>query len=185
MVSFFSQSFYYDHPWSLVNIGVWRKYPNPHSAHVISVDVLDRSVDPSTGIVRTERVIGCTQKAPRWVVKLLGGTTDAYVREVSHLDPRTGETHITSVNLSLSQYMTVLERISYVPCPKNPIARTLFTQTAEIQARIAGWKPLQERFELWSLETFNKNAEKGRLGFESVLKALWESRQGLTAPENA
>ncbi|KAG8868059.1 hypothetical protein FRC20_004248 [Serendipita sp. 405] len=70
MVSFFSQSFHYDHPWQLVNIGVWRKYPNPHSAHVISVDVLDRSIDPSTGIVRTERVIGCKQKAPGWVVKV-------------------------------------------------------------------------------------------------------------------
>ncbi|CCA77928.1 related to protein involved in intramitochondrial protein sorting [Serendipita indica DSM 11827] len=177
MVSFFSQSFYYDHPWTLVHMGVWRKYPNPQSAHVVSVDVLDRTVDPSTGIVRTERVIGCTQKAPRWVVKILGGTTDAYVREVSHLDPRTGETHVTSVNLSLSQYLTVLEHISYKPCPTMPTQRTLFTQTAEIQARIAGWRPLQERFELWSLETFNKNAQKGREGFEHVLSLLRESRR--------
>ncbi|CAG7845877.1 SubName: Full=Related to protein involved in intramitochondrial protein sorting {ECO:0000313/EMBL:CCA77928.1} [Serendipita indica DSM 11827] len=139
-------------------MGVWRKYPNPQSAHVVSVDVLDRTVDPSTGII-------------------LGGTTDAYVREVSHLDPRTGETHVTSVNLSLSQYLTVLEHISYKPCPTMPTQRTLFTQTAEIQARIAGWRPLQERFELWSLETFNKNAQKGREGFEHVLSLLRESRR--------
>ncbi|KAG8822549.1 hypothetical protein FRB91_007984 [Serendipita sp. 411] len=180
MVSFFSQSFHYDHPWQLVNIGVWRKYPNPHSAHVISVDVLDRSIDPSTGIVRTERVIGCKQKAPGWVVKLLGGTSDAYVREVSHLNPHTGETLVTSVNLSLCQYLTVLERISYRPCPMSPTQRTLFTQTAEIQARIAGWRPLQERFELWSLDMFNKNAQKGREGFEHVLRSL---RQGMTVAE--
>lgn len=161
--------------------------------------------------MRTERVIGCTQKAPRWVVKvraialslgsdwptntalhllitfvqqLLGGSSDAYVREVSHLNPNTGETHVTSVNLSLCQYLTVLERISYKPCPANPTGRTLFTQTAEIQARIAGWRPLQERFERWSLEMFDKNAEKGREGFEHVLRTLWETRQGLIAGEH-
>jgi len=88
------------------------------------------------------------------------------------------------VNLSLCQYLTVLERISYKPCPTSPRERTLFTQTAEIQARIAGWKPLQERFERWSLEMFDKNAEKGRKGFEHVLRSLWESRQGLIAGEH-
>lgn len=96
----------------------------------------------------------------------------------------TGETHVTSVNLSLCQYLTVLERISYKPCPTNPTGRTLFTQTAEIQARIVGWRPLQERFERWSLEMFDKNAEKGRQGFECVLKTLWESRQGLITAEH-
>jgi hypothetical protein len=87
------------------------------------------------------------------------------------------------VNLSLCQYLTVLERISYTPCPTHPTKRTLFTQTAEIQARIIGWKPLQEKFELWSLETFNKNAEKGRKGFEHVLRTFSETRQGLITAE--
>ena len=32
--------------------------------------VLERSIDPETGIIRTERVIGCTQKAPSWIVKV-------------------------------------------------------------------------------------------------------------------
>lgn len=26
------------HNWSLVNLGLWRKYPNPYSAHVLSVE---------------------------------------------------------------------------------------------------------------------------------------------------
>ena len=58
------------HPWSHVVIGMWRKYPNPKCTHVVSVDVIDRSVDPETGIIRTERILGCKQKAPRWVVKV-------------------------------------------------------------------------------------------------------------------
>jgi len=32
--------------------------------------VLERSIDPGTGIIRTERVIGCTQKAPGWIVRV-------------------------------------------------------------------------------------------------------------------
>jgi len=58
------------HPWSHVVIGMWRKYPNPRCTHVISVDVVDRSVDPKTGIIRTERILGCKQKAPKWIVKV-------------------------------------------------------------------------------------------------------------------
>lgn len=58
------------HPWALVNQGIWRKYPNRECSHVISVDVLDRSIDPKTGILRTERVLGVRQKVPLWVLKV-------------------------------------------------------------------------------------------------------------------
>ena len=58
------------HPWSHVVIGMWHKYPNPHCSHVVTIDVVDRSVDPNTGIVRTERILGCKQKAPAWIVKV-------------------------------------------------------------------------------------------------------------------
>lgn len=58
------------HPWSHVVIGMWHKYPNPHCSHVVTVDTLSRTIDPKTGIVRTERVLGCKQKAPTWIVKV-------------------------------------------------------------------------------------------------------------------
>lgn len=84
---FFSQAFSYEwasssnidwmtwmsvtrHPWSHVVIGMWHKYPNPKCSHVVSIDVVDRSVDPKTGIIRTERILGCKQKAPSWIVKV-------------------------------------------------------------------------------------------------------------------
>lgn len=49
---------------------MWHKYPNPYCTHVQTVDVLSRTVDPETGIVRTERVLGCKQKTPAWIVKV-------------------------------------------------------------------------------------------------------------------
>lgn len=58
------------HSWAHVVIGMWHKYPHPHCSHVLAIDTVDRSVDPKTGIIRTERIIGCKQKAPMWIVKV-------------------------------------------------------------------------------------------------------------------
>ncbi|KAG9314613.1 PRELI-like family-domain-containing protein [Chiua virens] len=150
---FSSQSFKYDHPWSHVVIGIWHKYPNPHCTHVVTVDVIDRSVDPDTGIIRTERVLGCKQKAPTWIVKLFGGSEDAYVREISFVDPATQGATITSVNLSLSQFATCYERIQYSPTSSH---QTMFTQTAEIQARMAMWRTMTDNWRVGSFRGSSK-----------------------------
>jgi hypothetical protein len=180
-----------------VQLGIWHKYPNPYSSHVVTVDVLDRSIDGNTGVVRTERILGCKQKAPIWIVKasnyvlsdpcghklmvlcvwqLLGGSEDAFVREVTFVDPATKRTTITSSNMTMSQYVTCLERIQYTPEPSRPAEKTLFTQTAEIQTRMAIWKSVGNKLEAWSCERFGDNARLGRIGFESVLRNLWESK---------
>jgi len=176
---FFKTSFNYDHPWTHVQLGIWRKYPNPHCSHVLTVDVLDRSVDPKSGIVRTERILGCKQKAPRWILKLMGGSEDAFVREVTFVDPITQQTSIVSTNMSMSQYLTCLERISYTPSPTAPLEKTLFSQTAEIQTRMPLLKSLANKLEQWSCERFGDNARLGRIGFESVLRNLWETRRSV------
>jgi len=180
---FVFKTYNYDHPWALVNLGIWRKYPNKQCAHVISVDVLDRTIDPKTGIIRTERILGVRQKAPLWVLKLLGGSEHAFVREISFVDPAARRTTLTSVNLSLSQYVTVLEQISYTPSHTHPLARTKFTQSAEIQARLAIWKSLGTQLEKWSAQRFGDNAEKGRVGFEDVLRNLWNRREEVQVQE--
>ncbi|KAF8634451.1 hypothetical protein AX15_000896 [Amanita polypyramis BW_CC] len=152
---------------------MWRKYPNPRCSHVISVDVVDRTVDPSTGIIRTERILGCKQKAPGWIVKLFGGSEDAFVREISFVDPANQNATITSVNLSLSQFATCFEQIQY--SPSSP-GRTLFSQTAEIQARTAMWRSAADGLERWLVQRFEQNAQLGKLAFTDVLRTLWEER---------
>lgn len=71
------------HPWSHVVIGMWHKYPNPHCSHVVTIDVVDRSIDPQTGIIRTERILGCKQKAPTWIVKVSTSSVVRYVAPVA------------------------------------------------------------------------------------------------------
>ncbi|KIY65886.1 MSF1-domain-containing protein [Cylindrobasidium torrendii FP15055 ss-10] len=175
---FFNQAFDYDHPWSHVIIGMWRKYPNPKCSHVISVDVLDRTVDPVTGVIRTERVLGCKQKTPGWILRFFGGSEDAYVREISFVDPINQRTSITSVNLSLSQFATCVEHIEYRPTSQN---HTSFRQTAEVQARMAIWRTAADGLERWMVQRFEQNAHVGKLAFSDVLHQLWQERQATAA----
>ncbi|KAI0320448.1 MSF1-domain-containing protein [Amylostereum chailletii] len=168
---YFSQTFNYDHPWSHVVIGMWHKYPNPHCSHVVTVDVVDRSVDPQTGIIRTERILGCKQRAPIWIVKLFGGSEDAFVREISFVDPSTQSTTISSVNLSLSQFATCNESIRYSPTTDG---HTRFEQIAEIEARVAMWRAATDKLEHWLADRFEQNAQLGKVGFSDVLRRLWE-----------
>lgn len=79
--------------------------------------------------------------------------------------------------MSLSQYVTVLEQISYTPSPSLPFSKTKFAQSVEIQARVSIWKTLGSQLEKWSAQRFGDNAEKGRMGFEDVLRSMWERRQ--------
>jgi hypothetical protein len=173
----FLQSFYYNHPWSHVVIGMWHKYPNPSCSHVTSVDVLDRTFDPKTGLVRTERIIGCKQNAPAWVIKLFGGSEQAFVREISFIDAANQTATITSTNLSLSQVATCNEQIHYSPASHD---RTMFTQSAEISARMS-WRTAADSLEKWLLQRFQQNAQLGKAGFSDVLVRLWEERQQLAA----
>ncbi|CAA7259959.1 unnamed protein product [Cyclocybe aegerita] len=180
---------------------MWHKYPNSRCTHVVSIDTIDRTVDPVTGIIRTERVMGCKQKAPLWIVKvrpysppacvfavsnaaarlmqLFGGSEDAFVREISFVDPATQNVTITSVNLSLSQFATCNELIRYSPASPT---HTLFSQTAEIQARMALWRSAADGLEKWLVQRFEQNAHLGKLGFTDVLRNLWEERHRAPSP---
>lgn len=99
---------------------LFRKYPNPYATHVVSVDVISRSIDPETGVLRTERLIGVRQPAPRWVSavgkgwylifcvdgiadgfvvvsgQLMGTTAESYAREVAFVIPSTSTASDTS-----------------------------------------------------------------------------------------
>lgn len=70
------------------------RYPNPFARHVLSVDVLSRSVDPETGQLRTTRLILKRGIIPKWAHRFLPTTSssggrglDAWVLEESVVDP--------------------------------------------------------------------------------------------------
>ncbi|CAH7688338.1 PRELI-like family-domain-containing protein [Phakopsora pachyrhizi] len=106
-------------PFREVAMGIWHKYPNEHTNHISSVDVIDRSI-LKDGTLRTERLISIKQNAPRWIIKMIGGTEEQFVREVIFFKPSRNERDgagpmilMWSINLTVSSIMLCKEKIRY------------------------------------------------------------------------
>ncbi|KAG5460656.1 MAG: PRELI-like family-domain-containing protein [Olpidium bornovanus] len=175
----FQTSHIYPHPWATITQAAFAKYKYRDTTdltHVVAVDVLDRSVDPHTGRLRTERLITCDQSAPAFIKKLLGGSTLTYIHEVSYVDVES-ETHVAkSRNLTGSNLILCEENVVYTPDPQDK-ERTLFTQSAEITA-LLNFSKLSHAVEEFCVKRFRENAEKGRRALEDVVdRILKEGRE--------
>ncbi|KAK4158501.1 PRELI-like family-domain-containing protein [Chaetomidium leptoderma] len=165
----FSNSETFNYSWEEVSTANWRKYCpwNQKSTHVVAVDTISRTVDPATGILRTERLITCQQSAPDWLKKILGGCMDeSQVFETSYVDPRTKTVTMVSANLTLSNLINVQETVVYRPVNDH---QTRFEQSAQITALCGGWQRIRNSIEDTLVKRFRENAIKGKEGFEAVL----------------
>ena len=171
----FSSTYTFDYSWDEVSTANWLKYCpwNKSSSHVVAVDTLSRHVDPSTGILRTERLITCTQSAPAWVMAIMGGGCTTYSYETSYVDLAERRVTMCSTNLTWSNMISVRETVVYQPDNNRSEPgheRTKFEQEARITALCGGWQKLKTKIEEASVERFRENARRGREGFEAVLE---------------
>lgn len=168
MVKVFSNSETFNYSWEEVSTANWRKYCpwNEKSTHVIAVDTISRTVDPKTGILRTERLITCRQSAPEWLKKILGGMEESQVLETSYVDPARKVVTMVSANLTFSNLINVEETVVYKPLGDQ---KTQFSQEAKITALCGGWQRIKNSIEDTLVKRFGENAEKGKEGFECVL----------------
>ncbi|AEO63537.1 uncharacterized protein THITE_2108933 [Thermothielavioides terrestris NRRL 8126] len=165
----FSNTETFNYSWDEVSTANWRKYCpwNQKSTHVVAVDTLSRTVDPETGILRTERLITCRQSAPEWLKSLMGGCIDeSQVFETSYVDPRNKTVTMVSTNLTWSNLINVQETVVYRPLNEH---QTRFEQAAQITALCGGWQRLKNSIEDTLVKRFRENAAKGKEGFEAVL----------------
>jgi hypothetical protein len=165
----FSNSETFNYSWEEVSTANWRKYCpwNQKSTHVIAVDTVSRTVDPATGILRTERLITCKQTAPDWLKKMMGGSMDeSQVFETSYVDPRSKTVTMVSANLTWSNLINVQETVVYRPLNDH---QTRFEQAAQITALCGGWQRIRNSIEDTLVKRFRENAVKGKEGFEAVL----------------
>jgi len=172
----FQQSTEFDYSWEEVSTSNWCKYGpwNEKTPHVISVDTLSRTVDPATGILRTERLITCQQSTPKWINTILGGQDTSHVYETSYVDPKARTVTLCSMNLTWSDLLNVRETCVYQPSSSDPHAKTVFSQRAEITALCGGWQKIKNSIEQFTVDRFQQNAQRGREGFEMVLSRARE-----------
>jgi len=163
-----SNSVTYNYSWEEVSAANWRKYSpwNQKCTHVVAVDTLSRTVDPQTGILRSERLITCRQNAPEWLKPVLGGAGESQVLETSYVDPARRTVTMVSTNLTCANLVRVAETVVYRPLNER---QTQFLQEAQITALCGGWQRIRNAIEDSLLNCFRDNAAKGREGFESVL----------------
>lgn len=169
----FSNTVTFNYSWDEVSTANWQKYGpwNNKSEHVIAVDTLSRSVDPATGVLRTERLITCKQSPPEWLKSIFGGKMDeTHVYEASYVDPRTKTLTMISQNLTFSNLARIQEDVVYRPHDAALGGGTQFTQTARITALCGGWQRIKNGIEDTLVNRFRENAVKGREGFERVLE---------------
>lgn len=169
----FQNSYDFEYPWDQVTAANWKKYPNKVSTHVVAVDVLRRELLNDGQKLVSERLITVKQGVPRWILMLLGGSNVSHVREVSIVDLATKTLTLRSCNLTYSNILKVYETVKYQPHPDDPINKTRFEQEAQITA-YGGITKICTKMEEWSVQRFNDNALKGKLGFDTVLKAFSE-----------
>jgi hypothetical protein len=167
----FSNTVTYDYSWDEVSTANWQKYGpwNNKSEHVVAVDTLSRSVDPNTGILRTERLITCKQSPPEWLKTILGKSMDeVFTYEASYVDPKNKTLTMVSQNLTWNNLVSVQEEVLYSPA-MNGLA-TQFVQSARVTALCGGWQRIKNSIEDTLVTRFRENAVKGREGFERVLE---------------
>jgi len=172
----FSSTTDFNYSWDEVSTANWQKYSpwNEKAQHVIAVDTISRTVDPDTGILRTERLITCKQSAPKWVTSIIPLPETSIVHETSYIDPASRKLTMCSTNLSFSDYLSVRETVQYTPHPTLGDAKTRFLQRAEITAFCGGWQKIKNKIEAVTCERFGENAAVGREGFEMVLRKARE-----------
>ncbi|KAG9239936.1 PRELI-like family-domain-containing protein [Calycina marina] len=122
MVKFYESSFTYDYSFPAVTLAYFLRYPNPYSTHVLSTDVISRSIDPLTGRLHTLRVHRKSSRLPAAAIKLLPqsvlgnvacGRSESYVLETSTIDVNEGWMRTESKNLDWTGILSVVEKQEY------------------------------------------------------------------------
>ncbi|ORX57340.1 MSF1-domain-containing protein [Piromyces finnis] len=167
MVKFFKQVTDLKHSWEQLTLAVWSKYPNPHSSHVLTSDVVDRYVDSRTGYLYTTRVFLKTHNLPKWGRKLVSNN-EAFVVEHSVCKPNEGTMVVSQKNLSHAKLLLVEETQKFIR--KNELETTMVTK-ARITSNI--WGPLCSKIESVGLKRMiegTKNSCNGLLYAVDKLK---------------
>ncbi|KAL8182334.1 UNVERIFIED_CONTAM: PRELI domain containing protein 3A [Gekko kuhli] len=124
----------FGHPWDTVIKAAMQKYPNPMNPSVVGVDVLDRSLD-SQGRLHSHRLLSTEWGLPSIVRAILGTSrTVTYIKEHSVVDPMEKKMVLCSTNITLTNLVSVDERLVYTPHPENP-EKTVLTQEAIITVK--------------------------------------------------
>lgn len=169
MVNFTSISSVFQYSWDQVAVGLWHRYPNPNSKHVLTEDVISRRIEGNKLV--TKRLITKTNKIPKWGEKLIGGDRRVHLIEESvvDLDSRTFTTYTR--NITLQSIMTIEEKCVYKNDPENT-SSTICNRSGFFTSPLSFY--LRKPIEIFTMKRFRKNGDKASLGLDFVLSSLFK-----------
>ncbi|TRM65978.1 PRELI-like family-domain-containing protein [Schizophyllum amplum] len=169
-MKFFKQCFLYDDSWSIVSLAYFLRYPNPYASHIISCDVISRSMTPS-GSLLTTRLILKRGALPRWAPQGIVSRAESWVVEESEVDPFGKTISCVTKNLDHVKVMQVEESVFFRQTPEG---KTLQTTEARIRSNF-GWG-MTKRIESHGLNKFKANVQRSREGISLILDMLRQGR---------
>ncbi|KAK3884576.1 hypothetical protein Pcinc_011169 [Petrolisthes cinctipes] len=165
-MKFFEGSSVFKYPWEQVAQGLWQRYPNPESTHVLSEDTVVRKLVGCQ--LHSKRLLTKTNRMPKWGERLISAR-NVNVIEESVVDPEKKEICTYTRNVGLTKVMTCVEKVTYKPCPDNP-QWTVAERKAWIDSKIFGLGYAIQKF---GLERYKKNIHKANTGFVYALNRLF------------
>ncbi|PGH14949.1 hypothetical protein AJ80_05712 [Polytolypa hystricis UAMH7299] len=116
-MKFFENNFTYDYSFPAVSLAYFLRYPNPYSRHVLTTDVIDRHVDPTTGRLHSTRLHLKRSKIPSAMLKLLPkgisgaeNSGQSFILETSVVDVKEGWMRTESRNMEWTGILSVVEK---------------------------------------------------------------------------
>ncbi|XP_064393903.1 PRELI domain containing protein 3A-like [Halichondria panicea] len=165
----------FNFPWERMVEAAYRKYPNPYSSSVHSLDTLERSVTAAPGEAVGTRILSrrlfCTRwNIPSFITRMTGTDPEVTVSEQSVCDVGRQTLTIRARNISKQNFFTMDETLVYSVCPEDR-NKTVLKQSANVNITIPVIGGLLES--IW-LSQYKSTVDNGRKGIVSVAEKITE-----------
>jgi len=156
----------FHYSWDQLAKAFWKRYPNPHSGHVLSEDTVCREIRGNH--LYTKRILTKTQQPPGWG-KHLVKTAIVSIVEESYINPADQTITTYTRNIGFNRLMSITEFVVYKPNDVH-LNQTLAERTAWVTSQVFG---LRRAIESWGIERFRKNCIKAAEGYTYVMQNLY------------
>lgn len=167
-MKFFNTVLSYNYSWDQIAIGLWQRYPNPKSKHVLTEDVVSRKIVgeklfTKRLLTKKYHVPNWGRNGPKWYV-----TT---IIEESVVDPLKKTITTYTRNINLNWFMNVVEKCVYTIDPESR-CKVLQDKSYWNNSTIFGFG---KAIELYGYEKAKRDAKKTQEGFIVILEKLFPS----------
>jgi len=166
MVKYYESTSVFHFSWDQVAQGFWKRYPNPHSNHVLSEDTVFREIRGSK--LFTKRLLTKTNRLPKWGERFVNARTVKIVEE-SIIDPKEKVLITYTRNIGYVRVMSIVEKVIYKVSKEN-MNWTVAERSAWIDSQVFGFGRAIQAF---GLERFRKNCQQMVGGFNYVLTSMF------------